>query len=144
MGNENMDAAFPPQSVTVRLEDEIDISRGDMIVADENQPSVSQDITFKFCWLSETPLVPGGKYSLKHTSKDVRCIIKSIDYKIDINTLEKNHEDKSVGLNEIGQMTIRTTQPLVFDAYDKNRITGSLLLVDEGTNNTVCAGMIVD
>ncbi len=144
MNDENMDAGFPPQSVTVRLNDEIDISRGDMIVASENQPTVSQDITFKFCWLSEKALVPGGKYHLRHTTKDVRCIIKSIDYKIDINTLDKNVEDKSVGLNEIGQMTIRTTQPLVFDSYDKNRTTGSLILVDEGTNNTVCAGMIVD
>lgn len=143
MGNENMDAAFPPQAVTVLLEDEIDISRGDMIVAEDNPAKVSQDITFKFCWLSEKALIPGGKYSLKHTSKDVRCIIKSIDYKIDINTLEKNMEEKSVGLNEIGQMTIRTTQPLVHDSYEKNRITGSLILVDEGTNNTVCAGMIV-
>ncbi len=144
MNNEGMNAAFPPQSVTVRLNDEIDISRGDMIVASENQPTVSQDITFKFCWLSEKALVPGGKYHLRHTTKDVRCIIKSIDYKIDINTLEKNEEDKSVGLNEIGQMTIRTTQPLVFDSYNKNRTTGSLILVDEGTNNTVCAGMIID
>lgn len=143
MNNENMDAAFPPQSVTVLLEDEIDISRGDMIVAEDNPAKVSQDISFRFCWLSEKPLVPGGKYSVKHTTKDVRCIIKSIDYKIDINSLEKNLDDKGVGLNEIGQMTIRTTQPLVYDSYEKNRITGSLILVDEGTNNTVCAGMIV-
>ena len=139
-----MDAAFPPQSVTIRLEDEIDISRGDMIVADDNQPKVGQDISFKFCWLGEKPLVPGGKYSLKHTTKDVRCIIKSIDYKIDVNSLDKNTVNKAVGLNEIGKMTIRTTQPLVYDAYDKNHITGSLLLIDEATNNTVCAGMIVD
>lgn len=144
MGNENMEAAFPPQSVTIRLEDEIDISRGDMIVAEDNQPKVGQDIRFKFCWLSDKALVPGGKYSLKHTTKDVRCIIKSIDYKININTLDKNTKDKAVGLNEIGQMTIRTTQPLVYDGYEKNHITGSLLLIDEATNNTVCAGMIVD
>ena len=143
MGNEGMDAAFPPQSVTVRLEDEIDISRGDMIVAADNEAKVSQDLSFRFCWLNEKALVPGGKYTLKHTSKEVRCIIKSIDYKIDINTLEKNTVDKGVSLNEIGQMTIRTTQPLVFDSYEKNRNTGSVILVDEATNNTVCAGMIV-
>ncbi len=144
MNRVGMDAAFPPQSVTIRLSDEIDISRGDMIVGEDNLPTVSQDIVFRFCWLSERPLVPGGKYTIKHTSKEVKCIIKSIDYKIDINTLEKNHQDKGVGLNEIGQMTVRTTQPLVFDDYEKNRITGSLILVDEATNNTVCAGMIVD
>jgi sulfate adenylyltransferase subunit 1 len=144
MGVENVESAFPPQSVTILLEDEIDISRGDMIVAEDNPASVSQDISFRFCWLSDKALVPGGKYTIRHTTKEVRCIIKSVDYKIDINTLDKNTEDKSVELNEIGQMTIRTTQPLVFDSYDKNRITGSLIIVDEATNNTVCAGMIVD
>jgi sulfate adenylyltransferase subunit 1 len=143
MNNENMDTAFPPQSVTIRLEDEIDISRGDMIVAEDNQPKVGQDISFRFCWLSEKELVPGGKYALKHTTKEVKCIIKSVDYKIDINSLEKNMMDKSVGLNEIGKMTVRTTQPLVYDDYEKNRITGSLILIDEASNNTVCAGMIV-
>ena len=143
MGNEKMDSAFPPQSVAITLQDDIDISRGDMIVALDNQPQVSQDIKIKFCWLSERDLVPGGKYALKHTSKEVRCIIKSVDYKININTLEKNIDDKSVALNEIGEMTIRTTQPLVFDSYDTNRNTGSVIIIDEATNNTVCAGMIV-
>ncbi len=143
MGEENKDMAFPPQSVTLTLEDDIDISRGDMIVAEDDQPLVGQDITLKFCWLGEKPLVPNGKYTLRHTTKEVRCVVKSVDHKIDINTLEKNNDDKTVSLNEIGQMTIRTTQPLIYDSYDKNRVTGSLVLVDEGTNNTVCAGMIV-
>lgn len=143
MGDENMASAFPPQSVTLTLEDDVDISRGDMIVAEDNQAQVSQDISIKFCWLSDKPLVPNGKYMLRHTTKDVRCIVKSVDYKIDINSLEKRMEDTTVSLNEIGEMTLRTTQALIFDSYDKNRITGSLVLVEEGTNNTVCAGMIV-
>lgn len=143
MGNEKMKMAFPPQSVAITLTDDIDISRGDMIVSANDLPEVSQDISIKFCWLSEKPLVPGAKYTLKHTTKEVRCVIKSVDNKININTLENNEEDKNVSLNEIGEMTLRTTQPLVFDSYEKNRITGSLVIIDEGTNNTVCAGMIV-
>ncbi len=143
MGNEKMQAAFPPQSVTLTLKDDIDISRGDMIVAADNQAQVSQDITIRFCWLNEKSLVPGAKYTVKHTSKEVRCIIKAVNYKIDVNTLDKIEGDQSVGLNEIGEMTLRTTQPLIFDSYDKNRNTGSVILIEEGTNNTVCAGMIV-
>jgi sulfate adenylyltransferase subunit 1 len=141
--NGPLDMAFPPQSVTITLEDDLDISRGDMIVKESNQAQIGQDITMMFCWLNEKPLIPGGKYALKHTTKEVRCIVKSVDYKININTLEKEKEDKSVGLNEIGQMTIRTTQPLFFDSYRKNRITGSIVLIDESTNETICAGMIV-
>ncbi len=141
--NGPLDMAFPPQSVTITLEDDLDISRGDMIVKESNQAQIGQDITMMFCWLNEKPLIPGGKYALKHTTKEVRCIVKSVDYKININTLEKEKEDKSVGLNEIGQMTLRTTQPLFFDSYRKNRITGSIILIDESTNETICAGMIV-
>jgi len=141
--NGPLDMAFPPQSVTITLEDDLDISRGDMIVKESNQAQIGQDITMMFCWLNEKPLIPGGKYALKHTTKEVRCIVKSVDYKININTLEKEKEDKSVGLNEIGQMTLRTTQPLFFDSYRKNRITGSIVLIDESTNETICAGMIV-
>jgi len=137
-----IDEAFPPQSVTITLKDDIDISRGDMIVAEENKPQVSQDISIMFCWLNEKGLMPGAKYILRHTTNEARCIIKSVDYKVNINTLEKNLEDKAVGLNEIGKMTIRSTKPLIFDTYKANRVTGSVILVDEGTNETVCAGMI--
>ncbi len=139
----SLEMAFPPQSVTITLEDDIDISRGDMIVKENNLPQVSQDITLMICWLNEKPIRVGGKYNLKHTSKDVKCIIKEINYKVNINNLEKNHEDKNIGLNEIAQITIRTTQPLCYDSYRKNRTTGSLILVDEGTNETVGAGMII-
>jgi sulfate adenylyltransferase subunit 1 len=138
-----METTFPPQSIILTLEDDIDISRGDMIVAEDNKADISQDITIMFCWLNEKPLTPGGKYTVRHTTNEARCIIKSVNYKININSLEKDHENKNVGLNEIGQMTIRTTKPLIFDPYKNNRVTGSVILIDEGTNETVCAGMIV-
>jgi sulfate adenylyltransferase subunit 1 len=138
-----LDKAFPPQSVTITLEDDIDISRGDMIVAEDNRPTTGQDITMMFCWLNEKQLIPDGKYTIRHTTKETKCVIKSVDYKVNVNTLEKITEDKSVKLNEIGQMTIRTAKPLFYDSYKRNRITGCIILIDEGTNETVCAGMIV-
>ena len=138
-----LDSAFPPQSVAITLEDDIDISRGDMIVAEGNQPKTSQDITMMFCWLNDKPLVPNGKYVIRHTTNEARCIVKSVDFKMNISNLTRNDDDKSVKLNEIGQMTLRTTKPLMFDSYKINRITGSVILIDEGTNETVCAGMIL-
>ena len=141
--NETLELAFPPQSVTITLEDDIDISRGDMIVRENNQPQVGQDITAMICWLNEKPMRPGAKYWIRHTTREARCIIREVNYKMDINSLEKNYEDKQIGLNEIAEITIRTTQPLFFDSYRKNRITGSLVLIDEGTNETICAGMII-
>ena len=139
----SIDAAFAPQSVTITLEDDIDISRGDMIVKENKNPEVSQDIEMMVCWLSETPMVMNGKYTVRHTTSDVRCIVKDLPYKININNLEKNEKDKTLGLNEIGRMRIRTTKALYFDPYRRNRVTGSLIIVDENTNNTVGAGMIV-
>lgn len=135
--------AFPPMSVTIRLEDEIDISRGDMIVRENNLPQVSQDFDVMICWMNEKKLVPGGKYAIRHTTRDARCIIKEIRYKIDINTLHRVEDDKTIGLNDIGRISIRTTQPFFFDKYRMNRTTGSVILIDEGTNETVGAGMIV-
>jgi sulfate adenylyltransferase subunit 1 len=135
--------AFAPQSISITLEDDIDISRGDMIVKKENQPQVGQDIEINICWLNQKPLVNNGKYLVRHTTNEARCIVKEVIYKIDINTLEKNYEDKIIGMNEIGRLLIRTTRPLIFDSYHRNRITGSLILIEEGTNETVCAGMIV-
>jgi len=135
--------AFPPMSVTMTLEDNIDISRGDMIVKPGNQPEVGQDIELMLCWLNEKKMTPGGKYSIKHTTKDARCVIKDVRYKININTLHKIEDDKTIGLNDIGRVLIRTTSPLFYDSYNKNRITGSVILVDEFTNETVGAGMIL-
>jgi len=140
--NRKLDKAFPPQSVVITLKDDLDISRGDMIVTAENQPRVSQDLTFMFCWLNEKALVPGKKYIFRHTTNEARCIVKSVDFKVNINTLEKNFKDKNVELNEIGQMTVRTTKPIIYDTYKINRVTGSIILVDESTNETICAGMI--
>ena len=138
-----LDEAFPPMSVTVTLEDNIDISRGDMLVKTLNQPTVSQDIELMICWLNDKKLIPNGKYVIKHTTKEARCIVKEVRYKVDINTLHKIEEEKSIGLNDIGRILIRTTSPLYYDSYKKNRTTGSVIIIDEFTNETLAAGMII-
>jgi sulfate adenylyltransferase subunit 1 len=138
-----MAEAFAPMSVTMTLEDEIDISRGDMLVKVNNRPSEEQDIDLMVCWMSDKPLQIGGKYALRHTTKEARCIIKEVTYKMDINNLQKTEGDTSIGLNDIGRVRLRTTSPLFFDSYRKNRTTGSVIIIDEATNNTVGAGMIV-
>ncbi|MCR9101961.1 MAG: sulfate adenylyltransferase subunit CysN [bacterium] len=135
--------AYPPMSVTLLLEDDLDLSRGDMIVRENNHPEVEQDLEIMVCWFSDRPLQLRGKYAVLHTTKEVRSIIKEIRYKLDINTLHRNEEDKTIGMNDIARVVIRTTKPLYFDAYRKNRITGSVIFVDEGTNETVGAGMII-
>ncbi|MBI1287873.1 MAG: sulfate adenylyltransferase subunit CysN [Flavobacteriales bacterium] len=135
--------AFPPMSVTMTLEDDIDISRGDMIVKVNNQPEAKQEFDVMICWLNEKPMQIGGKYALKHTSRDARCIIKDVKYKMNINTLHKIEDDKTIGLNDIGRITLRTTVPIFLDGYRKNRNTGSMILIDEATNNTVGACMVV-
>jgi len=140
---EELKEAFSPQSVVIRLEDEIDISRGDMLVRVNNQPDQGQDIDAMVCWMSEKPIQLRGKYMIKHTSKDARCMVKDIQYKMDINTLHRNLDDKDVKLNDIARISLRTTEPLFYDSYRQNRITGSFVLVDEATNTTVGAGMIV-
>ena len=139
-----LEKAFAPMSVTMTLEDEIDISRGDMIVRVNNQPKVSQDIELMICWMNEKDLQLNGKYALKHTSSDARCVIKEIRYKVDIRTLHRIEDDKQIRMNEIARISIRTTKPLFFDNYKRNRSTGSLILIDEATNETVGAGMIID
>jgi len=135
--------AFPPQSVTVLLEDDIDVSRGDMIVRENNQPKVDQDLEVMVCWFNEKPLQPRGKYTIQHTTREARCIIKEVRYRMNINTLHRDMENKEIKMNDIGRIVIRTTKPLFYDAYRKNRITGSVIFVDEGTNETVGAGMII-
>ncbi|MBW6481974.1 MAG: sulfate adenylyltransferase subunit CysN [Vicingaceae bacterium] len=141
--NGSLSEAFAPMSVTLTLNDDIDISRGDMIVRPHNQPIVSQDLDVMLCWLSDKKIFLGGKYAIKHTSNDVRCIIKDIKYKININTLHRIEDDKEIKMNDIARITIRTTKPLLFDKYSRNRITGSLIIIDETTNETVGAGMII-
>jgi len=134
--------AFSPMSVCMRLTDDIDISRGDMIVRENNKPTIEQDIEVMICWMNEKKIIPNGKYTIRHTSKSARCIIKEVKYKIDINTLHRM-EEKEIGLNDIGRISIRTTKPLFFDSYTRNRNTGSIILVDEATNETTAAGMII-
>lgn len=135
--------AFAPMSVTLTIEDEIDISRGDMIVKSDNIAETVQDIEVMITWLADKKLQLNGTYALKQTSKDTRCIIKEVQYKVNISTLEKTEADKSIGLNDIAKLTLRTTMPLVVDKYNVNRYTGSIILIDEATNITVGAGMIV-
>lgn len=139
----SIEEAFAPMSVTLTLEDEIDISRGDMIVRENNVPQVSQDMDIMICWMNEKKMIAGGKYGLRHTTKDCRCMIKEVKYKLNVNTLHRNEEDLEIGLNDIARISIRTTSPLFFDSYKRNRFTGSVILVDEGTNETVAAGMII-
>jgi sulfate adenylyltransferase subunit 1 len=141
--NGPLDSAFPPQSVTITLKDDLDISRGDMIVKEDRLPQSGQDITAMICWLNEQPMRPGSKYWIRHTTKEAKCIVQDVKFKVDINTLSEDKSDHHIGLNDIAQITIRTAQPLFFDSYRTNRITGSFILIDEGTNETVCSGMIL-
>ncbi len=135
--------AFSPMSVTITLEDEIDISRGDMIAKPHNLPTTTQDLDVMLCWFHEKTIVPNGRYILRHTTRDCKVLVKEIRYKIDINTLHKNESDLKLGMNDIGRVKLRTTVPLFADAYAVNRNTGSLILIDPDTNNTVAAGMII-
>lgn len=141
--NGELDEAFAPMSVTMQLEDDIDISRGDMIVRDQNRPNVGQDVDIMLCWLNQKALTPNGKYGIRHTTNDARCLIKNIQYKVDINTLHRLEDDKNIGMNDIARVTLRTTKPLLYDKYTRNRDTGSVILIDEATHETVGAGMII-
>ncbi len=135
--------AFAPMSVTITLEDELDISRGDMIVRENNRPDAAQDLDIMLCWLNDRPPQPKARYHLLHTTQEVRAVVKEVLYKVNINTLHREEEDKSIGMNDIARVRLRTTKPLFMDSYSRNRATGSLILVDEGTNETVGAGMII-
>jgi bifunctional enzyme CysN/CysC len=138
-----VDQAFAPMAVTVRINDEIDISRGDMLCRPNNQPHVGQDIEAMVCWMSDTSrLRPGAKLAIKHTTKWARALVKDLRYGLDINTLSRDVGTTEIGLNEIGRVALRTTQPLFYDEYRRNRATGSFILVDENTHVTVGAGMI--
>ncbi len=141
--NEKLEEAFAPMSVTVTLEDDIDISRGDMLVKPNNQPEIGQDIELMVCWLNQKPVQERGKYIIKHTTKTAMCIVKDVRYKVNINTLHRMEDDKHIGLNDIGRILLRTTEPLFYDSYKKNRNTGSIIIIDQFTNETVGAGMII-
>lgn len=138
-----LNEAFAPMSVSITLEDDIDVSRGDMIVRSNNKPEASQDIEVMICWLHNNPAKPRAKYSIRHTSNEQKAMIKEVIYKIDINSLGRNIEDKSLMMNDISKVKIRTTKPLMIDSYRENRTTGSIILIDDTTNETVAAGMII-
>jgi len=137
------EVAFTPQSVTVRLSDNIDISRGDMIVDANNVPNVSQEFEAMLCWMNERAMMPRGKYTIKHTTNETRCMIRDVKFKVNVDTLDEVIDDKVVGLNDIACVSFKAAKPLFFDSYKKNRLTGSFILIDEGTNETVAAGMIL-
>jgi bifunctional enzyme CysN/CysC len=139
-----VDQAFAPMSVTIVLADEVDVSRGDMIARRKNQPYVGQDIDAMVCWMSDdTWLREGGKVAIKHTTRWARAVVKDLQYQLDVNTLHRYEDAVGLSLNEIGRVSLRTTQPLLFDEYRRNRTTGSFILVDESSNTTVGAGMIL-
>ncbi|MBG6083546.1 sulfate adenylyltransferase subunit 1 [Zhihengliuella flava] len=141
--DQEIDEAFPPMSVTVRLEDDVDVSRGDMITRVNNQAEATQDLDALVTWMTTTPLKPKQKLKIKHTTNVVRAVTKEIQYQLDVNSLHRNQEAEELKLNEIGRVKFRTTQPLMLDAYERNRVTGSFVIIDEATGNTVGAGTIV-
>ena len=138
-----LEEAVPPLSISMLLEDDIDISRGDMICRPHNQPTLTQELEAMICWMNDRPLELGSRYAIKHTTRSVRGIVDEIRYRIDVNTLHRDEDAESLALNEIGRVHVRTSGPLLVDEYRKNRHTGSFIVIDETTNETVGAGMIV-
>ncbi|WP_127782894.1 adenylyl-sulfate kinase [Rhodococcus sp. X156] len=142
-GGVPLDEAFTPAAVTMQLTDDIDISRGDLICRPANRPHVGQDVDAMLCWLTETAaLTPGAKYTILHTTKATKAVVRQLDYRLDVNTLHRDESATALSLNEIGRVRLRTQAPLLFDAYRRNRDTGSFILIDDATNATVAAGMI--
>ena len=134
--------AFPPQSVVVRLEDDIDISRGDMLCRPNNRPNVGQDVSAMICWMAEAPLRAGSTFAIKQTTRWARALVRSLQYRLDVNALHRDSRASELELNDIGRVHLRTTAPLFYDEYRDNKATGSFVLVDEQTNATVAAGML--
>ena len=141
--DDELETAFAPMSVTLLLEDDVDVSRGDMLCPVDHPTPVAREITADVCWMAEAPLRPGGRYAIKHTTRDVRAVVEALDHRVDIHTLEPGAADE-LGLNDIGRVRLRTSAPLMADPYAFNRTTGSFILIDEATNDTVGAGMVVE
>jgi sulfate adenylyltransferase subunit 1 (EFTu-like GTPase family) len=137
-----VDEAFAPMSVTVRLADDLDVSRGDAICRPTNAPQVTQDLDAMVCWMTDEPLRPRQRIAVKHTTRTVRAMVKDLQYRLDVNTLHRDLGAGELGLNDIGRVRLRTTQPLFVDDYARNRVTGRFILIDEATNATVGAGML--
>jgi sulfate adenylyltransferase subunit 1 len=143
VGSNPIDEAFPPQSVVMTLKDDIDISRGDMLAKPHNQPVAGQDLDAMLCWFSEKrPLKAGDKVILRHTTRELQAVVKEIRYKVDVNTLHKTEGVQELALNEIGRVILRVAKPLYYDTYDRNRTTGSILLIDPFDNTTLAGGML--
>jgi bifunctional enzyme CysN/CysC len=138
-----LDEAFPPMSVSVRLADDIDVSRGDMLSRPHNMPIVTQDLDAMICWFSEQPLRPGATYAIKHTTRTAKARVEALQYRLDVNSLHRDESAGALALNDLGRVSIRTAVPLFVDEYRRNRVTGSFILVDEGTFETVGAGMVL-
>lgn len=143
MGIQAVNEAFAPMSVVVTLEDELDISRGDLICKPNNQPQLCQDVDLMLCWMNQRPVNVHAKFYLRHTTLETKAVLKEIQYKLDINTLQRLEGVEQLAMNDIARVRIRTAKAIACDSYRKNRITGSVILIDEGTNETVAAGMIV-
>jgi sulfate adenylyltransferase subunit 1 len=143
MDGRQLSEAFAPMSIVITLTDEIDVSRGNMIVRSSNQPSVSQNIDVMLCWMNQRSAQKRGRYILRHTTNETAAILTDIYHMIDINTMQHNKEANTLAINDIGRVQIKTSNPIFFDSYRKNRQTGSIILIDESTNETVAAGMIV-
>jgi bifunctional enzyme CysN/CysC len=137
-----IDAAFPTMSVTLRLADDLDVSRGDMVVNPDDPPVGGRELDAMVCWMSSRPMQPGARYALKHTTRTVRAVVEHLEYQVDVNSLE-HEESPELQLNEIGRVRLRTSAPVMVDRYRRNRTIGSFILIDEATNDTVGAGMIV-
>jgi bifunctional enzyme CysN/CysC len=137
-----VDTAFPSMSVTVRVADEVDISRGDMLVEPDDPPAAARELEAMVCWMGETPLRPGARLVIKQTTRTTRARVEALDYRVDVNTLDHRAADE-LALNEIGRVRIRTGSPLIVDPYARNRTTGSFILIDEASNDTVAAGMVL-
>jgi len=138
-----IEEAYPPLSVTIRLEDDIDVSRGDMICRPANRPKEARDIDAMVCWMSERPLSPSARYRIKHTSRTALARVEYLTYRIDVNSLHRDEDAEGLELNEIGKLRLRLSAPLLVDEYRRNRATGSFVLIDESTNDTVGAGMVL-
>jgi bifunctional enzyme CysN/CysC len=138
-----LETAAPPLSVSILLEDDIDISRGDMICRPHNQPTVATELDAMVCWMTDAPLREGGRYLLKHTTRTVKAVVDNLRYRIDVNTLHRDQDSTELGLNEIGRVRLRTSAPLLLDTYDLSRTTGGFILIDEATSDTVGAGMVI-
>ena len=139
-----VDEAYPAMSVIIRLTDDLDVGRGDMLSRPGNHPAVTQDIEATVCWMVDRPLVAGARYTLKHTTRSVRAVVRDVRYRLDVNTIHRDETASDLGLNDIGRIALRTTAPVMVDPYRRNRTTGSFILIDEATNVTAGAGMILE